>query len=275
MVLPREFLLSCVSFFFFSLPSSQPVPSFYNGVFLDVPGSPVLFFCKQSMFCPRRLGKSLYRFFSFFPSLGSDSFESLWLAILFGTCWGMPFSASPFLAYSSFPFLSYLGGILFCHFWKSFVAILLPCPGSPRPFFCLCHERSLAFLVFFFSCLLFIDLSQSSFLFVLEGICAYWGSLLLYALPWSFFWMLLSFLGFRILWAFLLFPHGSSVSIALGLAWIFFLLGLTCSSVFGLILLWPFLDLNRLQACLLRDVGVIRCTSKVIVPIKQLWLCVS
>ena len=30
-----------------------------------------------------------------------------------------------------------------------------------------------------------------------------------------------------------------------------------------------------LQVCLLEDVGVIRCTSKVIVPIKQLWLCVS
>ena len=30
-----------------------------------------------------------------------------------------------------------------------------------------------------------------------------------------------------------------------------------------------------LQACLLGDVGVIGCTSKVIVPIKQLWLCVS
>ena len=30
-----------------------------------------------------------------------------------------------------------------------------------------------------------------------------------------------------------------------------------------------------LQACILGDVGVIGCTSKVIVPIKQLWLCVS
>ena len=244
MVLPREFLLSCVSFFFFSLPSSQPVPSFYNGVFLDVPGSPVLFFCKQSMFCPRRLGKSLYRFFSFFPSLGSDSFESLWLAILFGKCWGMPFSASPFLAYSSFPFLSYLGGILFCHFWKSFVAILLPCPGSPRPFFCLCHERSLAFLVFFFSCLLFIDLSQSSFLFVLEGICAYWGSLLLYALPWSLFLDASFFSGLQDPLGLPLIPPWVIRIYCFGLSLDFFLLGLTCSSVFGLILLWPFLDLN-------------------------------
>ena len=30
-----------------------------------------------------------------------------------------------------------------------------------------------------------------------------------------------------------------------------------------------------LQACLLGDVGVTGCTLKVIVPIKQLWLCVS
>ena len=30
-----------------------------------------------------------------------------------------------------------------------------------------------------------------------------------------------------------------------------------------------------LQACILRDVGVIGCTLKVIVSIKQLWLCVS
>jgi len=123
MVLPREFLLFffCASFLFFSLLSSRPVPSFYNGVFLGVPGSPVLLLCKQSMFGLCHLGKSFCRFLSLFPSLGSDSFESSWLAILFGTCWGMPFSVSSFLAYS---FLSYLGGILFCHFWKSFVAIL-------------------------------------------------------------------------------------------------------------------------------------------------------
>ena len=30
-----------------------------------------------------------------------------------------------------------------------------------------------------------------------------------------------------------------------------------------------------LQACILGDVGVIGCTSKMIVPIKQLWLCVG
>ena len=30
-----------------------------------------------------------------------------------------------------------------------------------------------------------------------------------------------------------------------------------------------------LQACILRDVRVIGCTSKIIVPIKQLWFCVS
>ena len=33
--------------------------------------------------------------------------------------------------------------------------------------------------------------------------------------------------------------------------------------------------LNMVASMFLRDVGVIRCTSKVIVLIKQLWLCVS
>ena len=212
---------------FFSLPSSQPIPSFYNGVFWasqGTIGSPVLLLCKQSMFCPHRLGKSLFRFLSSFPSLGSDSFESFWLAILFGTCWGMPFLASPFLASS---FLSYLGGILFCHFWKSFVIILLPCPGSPRPFLSVPWEvtRVFCFYFLFSSSVFFLSICPSlPFSLCLKGsmpIDCSWGSLLLYTLPWSLFWMLLSFLSFRILWAFLLFPHGSSVSIALGLAWIF------------------------------------------------------
>ena len=30
-----------------------------------------------------------------------------------------------------------------------------------------------------------------------------------------------------------------------------------------------------LQACILRDVGIIGCISKVIVPVKQLWMCAS
>ena len=33
--------------------------------------------------------------------------------------------------------------------------------------------------------------------------------------------------------------------------------------------------LNMVASVFLGDVGVIECTSKVIVPIKQLWLCVS
>ena len=33
--------------------------------------------------------------------------------------------------------------------------------------------------------------------------------------------------------------------------------------------------LNMIASVFLGDVGVIECTSKVIVPIKQLWLCVS
>ena len=33
--------------------------------------------------------------------------------------------------------------------------------------------------------------------------------------------------------------------------------------------------LKMVASVVLEDVGVIKCTSKVIVPIKQLWLCVS
>ena len=95
----------------------------------------------------------LFRFLSFFPSLGSDSFESFWLAILFGTCWGMPFSASSLLASFTFPFLSYLGGILFCSFEIAFVNILLPCFGSPTPF--LFVPWRVACVLLFFSCFSF------------------------------------------------------------------------------------------------------------------------
>ena len=65
----------------------------------------------------------------------------------------MPFSASPLLAPSTFPFLSYLGGILFCIFKIVLLSFFFPVL-VPRRLFCLCHEGSLAFfcfLVFFFS----------------------------------------------------------------------------------------------------------------------------
>lgn len=191
----KEFLLS---FSLFSLlPSSQPIPSFYNGVFWasrGTIGSPVLLFCEQSMSCPCCLGKSLFRFFSFFPSLSSDSFESFWLAIFFGECWGMPFSASPLLAPSTFPFLSYLGGILFYFFKNRLLSFFFPVL-VPRGLFCLCHEKSLAFfftfvfLVFFFFSVFFLSSCPSlPFFFVPEGIRAYWWFLRIlasYTLPWS------------------------------------------------------------------------------------------
>ena len=161
----------------------------------------------------------LFRFLSFFPSLGSDSFESFWLAILFGACWGMPFSASSLLVSFTFPFLSYLGGILFCSFeivLLSFFFLVL----VPRRLFCLCHEGSLAFFCFF---LVF-------FLSICPGLLflrAYWWCpriLASYTLLWCslFFllWSLFPFLGFGILRAFCI--------ILLDLVF-FFLLGLARS----------------------------------------------
>ena len=130
-----------------------------------------------------------------------------------------------------FPFLSHLGGILFCHFWKSFVIILLPCSSSSRLFsvcamrgrsrsFCFCFLFSSS--VFFYrAVLVFLCLCawrDLCLLMVLEDPC------FLSLIVILFFWMLLC-LGFRIPWAFL-FLHGFPASATMGLAW-FFLLGLT------------------------------------------------
>ena len=75
-----------------------------------------------------------------------------------------------------FPFLSYLGGILFCHFESRLLSFFFPVL-VPRGLFCLCHERSLAFflllfLVFFF-CLFLSSCPSLPFFFVPEGIRAY------------------------------------------------------------------------------------------------------
>ena len=79
----------------------------------------------------------------------------------------------------------------------SFFPVLVP----RGPFaVCVMRGRFALLVFFFFSCLLSTDLSQSSFLFVLEG---FWGSLLLYIFAVVSFGMLFPFLGFRILWAFL------------------------------------------------------------------------
>ena len=76
-----------------------------------------------------------------------------------------------------FPFLSYLDGILFCHFESCLLSFFFPVLVS-RGLFCLCHERSLAFFLLLFLVFLLlsfsIELSQSSlFFFMPEGIRAY------------------------------------------------------------------------------------------------------
>ena len=77
----------------------------------------------------------------------------------------------------------------------------------------------------------------------------------------------------------------SSSAIYLGLVWIFTLRPrkfFSLAWILGPIMKWAGPTNSRapqlyiwLQACILRDVRVIGCTSKAIVPIKQLWLCVS
>ena len=153
-------------FSFFTALSSQPIPSFYNGV-LVFPGNrwfPCFTFLQTEHVLYLSLGKSHFLFFSFFPSFSSDSFESSWLAIFFGMCWGMPFSASPF--FGSFHFS------LFFLIWAESCSANLKatCYHSfffcaslfwfPEVFFYLCHGRSLGFtgacvllllfLIFFF-----------------------------------------------------------------------------------------------------------------------------
>ena len=94
-----------------------------------------------------------------------------------------------------FPFLSYLGGILFCHFESRLLSFFFPVL-VPRGLFCLCHGRSLAFflllfLVFFF-CLFLSSCPSLPFFFMPEGIRAYWWFLRIlasYPLPWSSFFL--------------------------------------------------------------------------------------
>jgi len=94
----------------------------------------------------------------------------------------------------------------------------LPCPGFPRPFCCLCHERSLAFLVLFFSCLLSTDLSQSSLFSFF--ICAWRDLRILVSLYFAVvsFWDDSSFSGLQDPLGLPFASHGSSVPITFGLS---------------------------------------------------------
>ena len=160
----------------------------------------------------------------------------------------MPFSASPFLASSTFPFSFPSGRNPVLPFLKVVCYHSSSLFWFPEAFFSICAMRSRSRSFCF--CFLF---SSSVFFYravlVFLCLCA-WRDLRLLMVPEDpcflslavvlfFFWILLC-LGFRILWAFLLFPHGSPVSTTLGLAW-FFLLGLTYSfwAYFTMILFRP------------------------------------
>ena len=191
----KSLLFLCFSLFFAAL-SSQPTPSIYNGV-LVFPGNrwfPCFTFLRIGHVLYLSLGKSHFRFFSFFPSFSSDSFESSWLAIFFGMCWGMPFSASPFLAVSTFPFSFPSGRNPVLPTWKPLVIILffvLPCSGSPRFFLSVPWEvagfywrsRSFCFCFLFSSSVFFLSSCPSLPLSLcLKGYAPLdgpWGSLLL------------------------------------------------------------------------------------------------
>ena len=193
---------------FFPTPSSQPIPSFYNGV-LVFSGNrwfPCFVFLRTEHVPFLSLGKSHFPFFLFFPSFSSDLLKVSWLITFFGTCWGMPFSASPFLwQFPLFPFLSHLGEILFYQLWKPLVTILffvLPCSGSPR-FSSVCAMRCrwvlLAFVLFcflfliFFFCLFLSSCPSLPLSLCLKGSAPFdgsWGSLLFIPCHGSFFFFL-------------------------------------------------------------------------------------
>ena len=80
-----------------------------------------------------------------------------------------------------FPFLSHLGGILFCHFWKLFVIILLPCLGSPRLFLSVPWEVAGFAFFAFVSCFLLLSFFFRAVLIFLR-LCA-WRDLRLLMVP--------------------------------------------------------------------------------------------
>ena len=207
------------------MPSSQPIPSFYNGVCWaswGTIGSPVLLSCEQSMSCPYCLGKSLFRFFSFFPSLSSDPFESFWLAIFFGSAEVCPSRHPHFwrlLLFRFFPiWVESCSALLksFCYHSSSlswFPDASSVCAMKGR-------LRSFVFLFSFFLSSFYRSVLVFFFFALIDGA---WGSLLLILCCdlLSFFFGCFSFSGLRD-------PQGLSYN-PFGLGLSFFLLGLTHS----------------------------------------------
>ena len=137
----------CFSLFFAAL-SSQPIPSFYNGVFWSsrgTVGSPVLPFCKQSTSCTHH-SVSLISIFSHYFLLSALILLKIpgWPSSL-GCAKVCPSRHPFFLHFPLFPFLSHSGGILFCQLESRLLSFFFLCFPVlvPRGFFCLCHERSL------------------------------------------------------------------------------------------------------------------------------------
>ena len=218
-------------------------------------GSPVLPSCEQSLFRAYHSVSLISRF--------SHSFLLSTLILLKVPGW------PPSLGYaevcpsrhhrfgsSTFPFSFPSGRNHVLPTWKPLVIILFfmfLCSGSPRFFFCLCHERSLGFTGACVLLLCFLFFSSVFFfqaVLVFLWLCAWKDPRLLMvaedpdflSLIVVFFFLLdASSSGLQVSWAFL-FLRGSPASTTLDLAWSFPLLGLTHS--FGPPLLWSFLDLN-------------------------------
>ena len=192
MVLPREFLLFCVSFLFSRCLLHNPSPPFIMEFFWV---SRVPLFCSSAnracsvpvaLVSPFAVFSHSFLLLVLIPSKASSRPSSLgraevcpsryphfWRIPLFRFGWNLVL-----------PFLK----VLRCY---SFFPVLVP----RGPFAVYVMRGRFALLVFFFfSCLLFTDLSQSSFLFVLEG---FWGSLLIYIFVVVSFGMLFSFSGLQ------------------------------------------------------------------------------
>ena len=158
----------------------------------------------------------------------------------------MPFSASSFLASSTFPFSFLFGRNPVLSFWKSFVIILLPCPSSLRPFLSVPWEvaRALFVFCFLFSSSVFFYRAVPVFLFFslcLKGsapIDGSWGSLLLILCRGPLFLLDASFSGLQ-----------DPLGLSFIPSWVscIYYFGLSLNFPFGLISLWPFF---RPQQCL-------------------------
>ena len=158
-----ESLFFLVFLSFFAAFSSQPIPSFYNGVF-GLPEEPLV-----PLFYPFANRAHLVSIILVSPiSIFSYSFLLSALILLKVPIWPSSLgcaevcpSRHPRLwRFPLFRFLSHLGGILFCHFESRLVSFFLLCFSVlvPRDFFCLCHERSLGstdVCVLFCFCFLF------------------------------------------------------------------------------------------------------------------------